>query len=246
MRIIRILTLESNDDAKAVECLTAKLAKHLQIGNLSIQASGKRALLRRAGRGGPLSDRLKRATQNYLKEETCVIFVIDQDSPRSLHQRRQEPNSLINQIEAVINERSFAGKVFLVLAVQELEAWLLIDCLGIFCYFASQRAQYRENCRHKVSRNRPLSRLINRYQKGNTEAIVEVEVGGRGPKEYLVEFSEEVLLKLNPNMPNRNITGHRYHEAISPEVAAHVDINQQTLRRNNSLRKLGDVLARFR
>ena len=216
MGIIRILTLESNDDAKAVECLAAKLAKHLQIGNLSIQASGKRALL------------------------------IDQDSPRSLHQRRQEPNSLINQIEAVINERSLAGKVFLVLAVQELEAWLLIDCLGIFCYFASQRAQYRENCRHKVSRNRPLSRLIDRYQRGNTEAIVEVEVGGRGPKEYLVEFSEEVLLKLNPNMPNRNITGQRYHEAISPEVAAHVDINQLTLRCNNSLRKLGDVLARFR
>ena len=193
-----------------------------------------------------LSDRLKRATHNYLKEETCVVFVIDQDSPRSLHQRRQEPNSLINQIESLINERSLAGKVFLVLAVQELEAWLLIDCLGIFCYFASQRAQYRENCRHKVSTNRPLSRLVNRYQKGNTEAIVEVEVGGRGPKEYLIEFSAEVLLKLNPNMPNRNIKDQRYHEAISPEVAEHVDINQQTLGRNNSLRKLGDVLARFR
>ena len=75
MSTIRIWALESDYDAKAVECLAAKLAKHLQIGNLSIQASGKRALLRRAGRGGPLSDRLKRATQNYLKEETYVFVI---------------------------------------------------------------------------------------------------------------------------------------------------------------------------
>ena len=75
---------------------------------------------------------LRRAIHDYLRDEACVIFVIDQDSPKSLHQRRQEPNSLINQIEAVINEPSLAGKVFLALAVQELEAWLLIDCLRIF------------------------------------------------------------------------------------------------------------------
>ena len=245
MRSIRIFTLESNDDAKAVECLAAKLAEHLQIGNLSIQASGKGALLRRAGRGGALSDRLKRATRAYLKEESCVIFVIDQDSPSSLHQRRQEPNSLINQIESVMNERGLAGKVFLVLAVQELEAWLLVDCLGIFCYFASQRTQYRQDCRHKVSTNRQFARLVNRYQKGDTETIVEAEVGGHGPKEYLSEFSEEVLLKLNPNMPNRNVKKQRYQETLSAEVAEHVEINRQSLRRNSSLRKLGEVLAQF-
>ena len=51
MSTIRIWALESDYDAKAVECLAAKLAKHLQIGNLSIQASGKRALLRRGGKG---------------------------------------------------------------------------------------------------------------------------------------------------------------------------------------------------
>ena len=163
----------------------------------------------------------------------------------SSHQRRKQTNSLINQIEGVVKDNNLAGRVFLVQAVQELEAWLLIDCLGIFCYFASQRTRFRENCRDKVPTNHPLSQWIDRYQKGNTEGIVEAEIGGRGPKEYLAEFSEKVLLKLNPKMPQKNVERERYREAISPEMAKHVDINQQTLRRNNSLRKLGEVLAQF-
>ena len=140
---------------------------------------------------------------------------------------------------------SFAGKVFLAQAVQELEAWLLIDCLGIFCYFASKRSQYKENCRDKVSTNQSFKRLVEHYQRGNTENIVEAEIGGSGAKEYLREFSEKILLALNPNMPPRNVNRQRYREAMSPEVAKHVDINQETLRHNNSLRKLGSVLARF-
>ena len=256
MRTVRIWALESDYDAKAIECLANKLKSFLQLGDLRIEMSGASTLTefqarsrklapRRARRTGTSESLLSQATHNYLKHEICVIFVIDQDSPSSLHQRRQEPNSLINQIESVMNERGLAGKVFLVLAVQELEAWLLVDCLGIFCYFASQRTQYRENCRQKVSTHRQLSRLVNRYQKGNTETIVEAEVGGHGPKEYLSEFSEEVLLKLNPNMPNRNVKKQRYQETLSAEMAEHVEINRQTLRRNSSLRKLGEVLAQF-
>ena len=41
MTTIRIWAVESDYDAKAVECLATKLAKHLQLGNLSIQVSGK-------------------------------------------------------------------------------------------------------------------------------------------------------------------------------------------------------------
>ena len=163
----------------------------------------------------------------------------------SLHQRRQEPNSLINQIEAVINEQSLSGKVFLVHAVQELEAWLLIDCLGIFCHFASQRAQYKENCRGRVTANKTFSRLIGNKQKGDTEKIVEPEIGGKGAKEYLGHFSEEILLKLNPRKPQRNVENERYREAMSPKVAEHVVIDGETLKRNNSFRKLGDVLTQF-
>ena len=99
--------------------------------------------------------------------------------------------------------------------------------------------------RNRALTNRSFARLVGRYQKGNTENIVEAEMGGKGAKEYLKKFSEKILRALNPNMPQRNVDKKRYHERMSPEVAKHVDINQETLRCNNSLRKLGRVLARF-
>ena len=244
MPTIRIWTLESENDAKAVKCLANKLVTHLQLGNISIQR-GPKAVPKRNRRGTSSSDTLRMAVQNYLKQDACVIFVIDSDGPMSGHQRQQEPNSLINQITRIVRDRRFTGKVFLAQAVQELEAWLLIDCLGIFCYFASKVAQYKENCRDRVSENSSFTQLVRRYQKGNTEYIVEAESGGRGAKEYLIELSEKILLALNPNLPHRNIRRQQYRENMSPEVAEHVLIDQRTLRRNNSLRELGTVLAKF-
>ena len=244
MPTIRIWTLESENDAKAVECLANKLVTHLQLGNISIQ-KGPKAVPKRNRRGTSSSDTLRMAVQNYLKQDACVIFVIDSDGPMSGHQRQQEPNSLINQITRVVRDRRFTGKVFLAQAVQELEAWLLIDCLGIFCYFASKVSQYRENCRDRVSANQSFMRLVSSYQKGDTKKIVEAEIGGRGAKEYLIEFSKKILPALNPNKTPKNVTREQYRENLSPEVAEHVLIDRHTLRRNNSLRELGTVLAKF-
>ena len=256
MKTIRIWALESDGDAQAIECLANKLKSHLRLGNLRIRLSGASTLsniqsrLRKsipkrerteASSGSPLSQ----ATHNYLKDEACVIFIIDRDSLASVNQRRRESNSRSNQIEAVMKDKNLEGKVFLAEAVHEIEAWLLIDCLGIFCYFASQRAHYRENCRDRVSANKAYARLIIQKQKGDTEKIVEPEIGGRGPKEYLEEFSAQILLRLNPRMPQKNVKKNRYDESLSPEVAKHVLIDGQTLRRNNSLRYLGELLAQF-
>lgn len=88
MPTVRIWTLESDHDAKVVKCLANKLMIHLQLKNLSIQSIGKGALPKRKIKGTSLSDILRRATQNYLKQDACVIFVIDHDSPMSTHQRR--------------------------------------------------------------------------------------------------------------------------------------------------------------
>ncbi len=239
MPTVRIWTVESDNDQDVVECLANKLVAHLQLDNLSVQVFGKSAIPRR--RDSPL----RRATQNYLRDADCVIFVIDQDSPMSTYQRRQEPNSLINQIKRVVADPHFRGKVFLAWAIQELEAWLLIDCLGIFCYFASQSPQYRTFDRDRIRQHSSFGPLIDRHQKGNTEHIVEAVPGGRGAKEYLREFSERILRALNPRMPERNVNEKRYDESISPEVAEHIEINQHTLRRNDSLRHLGDVLDKF-
>lgn len=195
---------------------------------------------------GTLNDKLRKAVQNFLDQGEYIIFVIDSDSPMSLHQRRREPNSFINQIERIVGDRSFDGRVFFAPAIHELEAWLLIDCLGIFCYFATRRAQYRNNCRDKVLTNQSFVQLLRRYQRGNTEHIVETQAGGNRPKEYLEDFSEQVLRALNPSIPQKNINRERYHEGMSPDLAKYIVIDTETLGRNNSFRELGNVLAQFK
>ena len=147
MPSIRIWALESDNDAKAVRCLANKLVTHLQLRRVSIQTVESQTFLKNRRIPGSLEDKLKKAVQNFIDQNEYVIFIIDSDSPMSLHQRRQEPNSFINQIDRILRDRSFAGKVFFAPAVQELEAWLLIDCLGIFCYYVSERPQYRNDCR---------------------------------------------------------------------------------------------------
>ncbi len=240
MPSVRIWTLESDYDAKVVRCLANKLAKHLHLRNISVRTASKKDVPKGRDQG------LLIATQTYLKQEDYVIFVIDNDGPMSRHQRDQESNSLVNQIQRIVNNRDFADKVFFAPSIQELEAWLLIDCLGIACYFASKRSRYKDNCRGKVLANKSFAALVKNYQKGDTEKIVERVIGGEGPKEYLEKFTERILLELNPDMPQKNVRRERYHERISPDVADHVVINRETLRRNNSLRKLGNVLAQFK
>lgn len=233
MPSIRILTLESDDDAETVRCLAKKLAAFMQLAPIQIYTAG-----------GP-QPQLRKVIQNYLKQDDYVIIVIDSDGQMTQHERSQQPNSLKNQSRRIVNDRQFSGKVFLVEAIQELEAWLLIDCLGIFCYYATKRAQFRENCRDKVPADPSLKRFVSNNQKKYTETIVEPVSGGKGAKEYLIEFSEKVLRQLNPSLTSRNIDREKYHETRSPEVAEHIEINKETLRRNNSLEKLGDVIAQF-
>ena len=233
MSSIRILALESSNDAKAIRCLANKLMTFRQLTPFTIYTAG-----------GP-QPQLRKVIQNYLKQDDYVIIVIDNNGQMTRYNRSQQPNSLKNQSMAIVNDSDFADRVFLVEAVQELEAWLLIDCIGIFCYYATKRAQYKENCRSKVFADSSFKGLVNRYQKGDTESIVEPVSGGRGAKEHLIEFSERVLKQLNPNLTQRNIDREKYQETRALEVAEHVQINAETLRRNNSLKKLGDIIAQF-
>ena len=233
MPSIRILTLESNNDAKVVKCLANKLTKFMQLTPIPIYTAG-----------GP-QPQLRKVIQNYLKQDDYVIIVIDSDGQMTQHKRSQQPNSLKNQSRRIVNDPNFSDRVFLVEAIQELEAWLLIDCIGIFCYYATKRTQFRKNCRDKVSADPSLKRFVSNNQKGDTETIVEPVSGGKGAKEYLIEFSEKILSKLNPNLSDRDIDREKYQETRSPEVAEHIEINKETLKRNNSLKKLGEVIAQF-
>lgn len=242
---VRVWALESNYDATAVECLANKLVTHSGLNGVSIQSSGRSAIPRRRKSATSSGDHLKTAVLNYLQDDDFLVFVIDTDSPMSSHQRLQEPNSLINQILRVLKDRNLKERVFLSKAVHELESWLLVDCLGIFCYFAVDRKHFRSGCREKIAKNRTYFNIVNKHQKGDTELIVEPERGRSGPKEYLQKYSEGILRGLNPTIPPKNVRSKRYREEMLPKIAEHVVINHESLRRNESLRKLGHLLSRF-
>lgn len=240
---VRIWTPESDYDAKAVLFLSEKLVAHFDI-KISIKVKGKpdRQVAKKGSSG------LKDAIKNYLQEDNCVIFVIDHDGPQAQANRRQEPNSLINQIEEVVKLKEFQGRVHLVEAVNELEAWLLIDCTGIFCYFAQNHHTLpktckqnlcSKECRHKITQHKEFGRLITKYTKGDTASIEEPEQGSdKGVKEYLIKFSEEIFQVLHP-MKHKVDKNSKYKEALAPKIAEYIEINDETLKRSTSLTKLG-------
>ena len=74
---IRIWTVESDNDAKAVKRLAHKLLEYMKLGPISIDTTGRLKP----------PTQLREAIQNYLKDEDCVILVIDRDGPMTHHER---------------------------------------------------------------------------------------------------------------------------------------------------------------
>jgi hypothetical protein len=226
MPSIRIWTPESDFDSQAVRCIAEKI-----IGNgIKILEASDRAYkdaLKRDQKDG-----LKKQVNLFLKTSDLVIFLIDYDGIQSHFQRRGEPNSLVNKITEVVNS---IDKAILIYIKQELESWLLVDCLGICCYFTND-----ENTRKKQD----WIKFARQIQSGNTELIVEAEQGGKGSKEYLEKFSDKINCKINPNLKNKpnNLKQKRYSERNSPEIAKYIEINQQALARNESLKDFSEYL----
>ena len=131
MSTVRIWAVKSDHDYKMVKRLAEKLVTDSRLGNLSIRTADKKAFLNRNGKS--LSDTLKKATQHYLEQDDRIIFVADLGPPIPIHQQQQESDSLIHHVEQIVDDDTFAGRVFLAQGVQELKAWLSIVCksLGI-------------------------------------------------------------------------------------------------------------------
>lgn len=124
MSTIRLWHLESSGGTQAVRGLKDTLASYLLVENLSIHASGKRAIRKLTPKDASFSDSLRCATDYYLKQAACVIFVVSNDDPMAAQPRRKDPNSLINHVEGIVRDNRFAGRVFLAPPVQEFDSWL--------------------------------------------------------------------------------------------------------------------------
>ncbi|MDD1415629.1 hypothetical protein MEN41_13625 [Dolichospermum sp. ST_con] len=77
--------------------------------------------------------------------------------------------------------------------------------------------------------------------------IAEAESGGNGAKECLVKLSREILIKHNSNLQDKpkNLKEREYEESQSSKIAAYIEINNQTLRKNNSLVEFAKCLQKL-
>ncbi|HBL11163.1 MAG TPA: hypothetical protein DD379_07110 [Cyanobacteria bacterium UBA11162] len=231
MPSVLLWTPESDHDRDAVCCIAQKIVQYYKC-NLAISSGTKQGFNDVARK----PDGLKKAVNIYLKSNDLVIFLIDADSPQSQAQRGKEKNSLINRIKPVVDASE--GKALLILILQELEAWLLVDCLGICCYFTKNP---------EIRNNPEWIKFANKYQPGQTHFIVEAELGGNNAKEYLKDFSKEILIKKNPNLRNKpnNLKELQYSEDKSPEVAKSIEISNEIIKRNQSLKEFSQCLQKL-
>jgi hypothetical protein len=225
MPSVRLWVPESDHDSKAVGYIANKIVA-LYGGNITIQLATKQGF--NTATNPKIQDGLKKAVDNYLRNDDLVIFLLDSDGTQSQNQRHKEINSPVNQIEEVVKLFEGVGRVKYFPMIQELEAWLLVDYLGICCFFT-------ENTGHR--NNRKWIDFANSKQRGGTDLIAEAESGGKGAKECLVKASREILIKHNPNLTDKhkNLKASQYEESQSSKIAEYLEIDYQTLRRNKSL-----------
>lgn len=229
MPSIRLWVPESDYDSKAVGCIANKIVA-LYGGDITIQLADKQGFNRATN--PKIQDGLKKAVDAYLKNDILVIFLLDSDGIESQNQRRREKNSLVNRIEEVVN--LFEGRVKYFPMVQELEAWLLVDYLGICCFFT----------KNDHRNNQEWIKFAKSKQRGQTDLIAEAESGGRGAKECLVKASREILIKHNPNLRDKpkNLKESQYEESQSSKIAEYIKIDCETLGRNKSLLDFANCL----
>lgn len=231
MPSVRIWTPESDYDRDAVCSIAKKILEYYEC-DLKISYGTKQGFNDAARK----PDGLKKAVDIYLKSDDIVIFLIDADSGKSQAQRRREKNSLVNRIQGVVN--ASGGKAILILMLQELEAWLLVDCLGICCYFTKNP---------ETRNSQEWIKFAQRKQPGQTNLIEEAELGGKNAKEYLEDLSREILIKKNPNLRNklRNLEELQYTEDKSAKVAECIEISSNTIKRNESLKEFAQCLQQL-
>ena len=151
---------------------TDKSVPHFNFENLSIRTGERKSFLNQPRNGAPANGALRRATENYLKHDDYVIFYIDQNSPMLSHLRRQDRNSLIRQIEDVVHDSNFNGRVFLARDFQELQTGLLTARAALEMDSATWRKKWQEITAHfhDAFANTPEEEVIRDFD----EALAEV------------------------------------------------------------------------
>jgi Asp-tRNA(Asn)/Glu-tRNA(Gln) amidotransferase B subunit len=233
MKNIRIWAPESDTDSKTILCIAEKILHYHKLNNPECEGAklwqvGNKAYVDVATK----PEGLKKAVEAYLKTDDLVIFLLDSDGVQSQAARKNQANSYINKITQVVKQ--MAGKAVLIYICQELEAWLLIDILGICCFYTNSTTTRSKE---------EWIKFANKHQVGKTDLIAEAVMGGKNAKESLIEVSSKILKKANPKLKEKNIKNNRYDETLSDRVAECIEINKDTIQRNDSLVEFSKYLT---
>ena len=143
MLSVRVWNLLSDRDAKAVKFLENEFFRLRQLGDIAIQTAGRSTLRKCHTKGAPISSSLRKAIENYFKQDDYIIFVIDADQ-----QHQQESDSLINQLKHVVKDCGFSDKVFFVPDIQECDGSISTQWQRMVSHFRteveSERKRFRE------------------------------------------------------------------------------------------------------
>ena len=156
MASIRIWTLESDSDAKAVESLANSMVANLKLDDLSIQTVDSKAFLISNGSGEFLNGELKKAIQDYLKQDDYVIFFADRQDSMSARPISRKAGALIEEIKQVVADPDFAGTVFFAPGVEELKERLWRVRLRVEDPERAARMDYAEAQFRKLCTSRGL------------------------------------------------------------------------------------------
>lgn len=143
MLSVRVWNLQSDCDAKAVKFLENEFLRFRQLGDIAIRTAGRRTLRKCHRKGVPISSNLRKAIENYFKQDDYIIFVIDSD------QRGQsESKLLVEQIRRVVKDGNFSDKVFFASDIQECDGSIPTQWQYLVSRFRSEveseRKRFRE------------------------------------------------------------------------------------------------------
>ena len=172
---IRIWSLESDRDAKAVKFLENEFIRFRQLGDIAIRTAGRSTLRKCHRKGTLISSRLRKAIKNYLKQDDYIIFVMAADQ-----QGQSESKSLVDQIKRVVEDGDFSKKIFFVPDIHESGDAISTQWQDIVSHFRSEveseRKRYREEWDrtlayfHNVFADIPEEEVLRHFE----EALAEV------------------------------------------------------------------------
>ena len=117
MLSVRVWNLQSDYEAKAVKFLENEFIRFRQLGDIAIRTAGRSTLRKCHRKGSLISSSLRKAIENYFKQDDYIIFIFD-----SAQQRQYASKPLANEVKQIVKDCNLSDKVFFAPDIQKGES----------------------------------------------------------------------------------------------------------------------------